>query len=311
MRHRISWTALASAFVAAAGIAACTSTQTSTGVAAPSDQKCQIQVSNTPSNFTDTGGAGSLSIATTRDCSWSITSNASWVALPSSSTSGQGDASISYTVAANAIPQARTAALAVEGQTVQLTQAAAPCRYSLNKAADVAPYGGGALSITLTTLTGCAWGVSSDSTWLAPQTSGGNATAVVTFTIGANSGPLRVGHAVIGGQTYTVTQDASPAPPAPSPSPSPAPSPTPSPTPSPSPTPTPGPTQVSVSGKVSNLTGRCPAISFTIGSDVVTADSSTVYSGGHCSDVKNGVTVDVDGLRQTSGVITATSIHKR
>jgi hypothetical protein len=306
MRRRFSWFAFAAAIAGAAGISGCTSTQTSTGVTAPSSQKCQIQVTNSPSTFNDAGGAGSLSIATTRDCSWSVTSNANWVSIPTSSASGQGDASIAYSVAANTIPQIRSAALAVEGQTVQLTQAAAPCRYSLNKTSDLAPYTGGALSVTLTTLSGCGWSTSSDVGWLAVSSNAnGSASAVVGFTIGPNTGPQRTGHALIAGLGYTVTQDAAPAS---APSPAPAPSPSPAPAPSPAPSPEPVPMPVQESGTVSGLSGRCPAIGFVLNGESVSADSATTYSGGHCGDVKNGVHVTVSGT-ESNATITATAIQ--
>jgi len=294
MRRRNSWTAYLFAIVFVSGIYGCTSTQTSTGVTAPSSQKCQIQVSNAPSTFTDTGGTGSLSISATRDCSWSITSTANWVSIPSSSATGQGDASISYSVSANSIPQTRSASIAVQDQTVQLTQAAAPCRYALNKTSDVAPYTGGMLSVTLSTLTGCAWTTSSDSGWLVPGAVSGNASAVVSFSVGANSGPQRAGHALVGGQSYTVTQDAAPPPPSvPAPSPPPAPSP------------------ASVSGRASAVSGRCPNVAFAVSGQSVSANAATAYTSGRCTDIRNNVEVSVTGTTQTGGAIAATSIAIR
>src|SRR2546423_15241451 len=118
MRHRTLSYTIAITLGLAAGTAGCTSTQTSTGIAEPSSQKCQVQVSNTPSTFPDAGGSGSLAVTATRDCGWSAATDANWVAM--ASTSGQGDATISYSVAPNSVPQTRAAAITVEGQTVQL-----------------------------------------------------------------------------------------------------------------------------------------------------------------------------------------------
>src|SRR4051812_26193089 len=113
-RRTLSYT-LAITLGLAAGTAGCTSTQTSTGIAAPSAQKCQVQVSNTPSTFPEAGGSGSLSVSATRDCGWSAAASADWVSM--ATTSGQGDATVSYSVAANSVPQMRSAAITVEGQT--------------------------------------------------------------------------------------------------------------------------------------------------------------------------------------------------
>jgi hypothetical protein len=279
-----------------------------------------VQIASTPTTFTDAGGAGSLSVTATRDCGWSAAANAPWVSL--ASTSGQGDASVSYTVAANAVAQSRAAEISVEGQTVQVSQAAAPCRWVLNRSEDSAGYAGGTLSVVLTTPTGCGWSTSSDSGWLAiTSNANGNTNATIGLSVAANSGPQRVAHALIGGQPYTVTQAAAPAPAAPPPS---APSPAPSPSPSPSPTPTPAPpsppppppppppspTPVSVDGRVSSLSGRCPEIAFVVGGRSVDASGSTSYGGGKCNDVKNGRDVNVTGT-QTSGssVVSASSIR--
>src|SRR5215471_8056007 len=150
MRWRIFYTTLTAVLAIVCGSVACTSTQTtSTAPTTPSLQKCQFQVTTTPSNFADSGGSGSLSIATTRDCGWSASTNASWVSLASAN--GQGDATVSYSVAANAVPAARSAAISVEGQSVQLSQAPAPCRYSLSKTSDAIGYTGGQLAVVLTT----------------------------------------------------------------------------------------------------------------------------------------------------------------
>ncbi|HET9833555.1 MAG TPA: BACON domain-containing protein, partial [Vicinamibacterales bacterium] len=145
-------------------LVACSETQTSTGISPSATQKCQFQVATSSSSFPDGGGTGTLSIGTTRDCTWAASSNASWVSL--TNPTGQGDASISYTVAANTVPQTRVANLSVEGQAVQLSQAAAPCRYALSSSAESVGYAGGTLSVTIQTFTGCGWATSSDSGWL-------------------------------------------------------------------------------------------------------------------------------------------------
>ena len=59
--------------------AGCSSTQTS--LSAPTADKCQVSVSSAPSAFTATGGPGSLTITTARDCTWSISTEASWVSI--------------------------------------------------------------------------------------------------------------------------------------------------------------------------------------------------------------------------------------
>jgi hypothetical protein len=304
-----------------AGSVACTSTQTSTAVTAPSSQKCQFQLSNAPSSFNESGGSGAVSIDTTRDCGWSASSNAGWVSM--ASTSGQGEATVSYSVAANAVPVARSASIAIGGQSVQLSQAAAPCRYSLNKNQDTIGVNGGPVAIGLTTLTGCNWSATSDSAWVA-ITSGasGNASATVTLTVASNPGGQRTAHVAIGGQGFTLTQNAAPAPdPVPVPSPTPSPTPIPAPTPAPPPTPTPPPTppptptpppmpiSATVSGKVSSVSGKCPELSFNVDTTRVTTSDATDFVGRKCKDIDDTVSVSVSGILQTANVISATLVE--
>jgi|KBSMisStaDraftv2_1062788.scaffolds.fasta_scaffold84729_2 hypothetical protein len=312
--------------------AACSSTQTS--LSAPSDDKCQVSASSSPSSFTATGGSGSLTITTARDCTWSVTTQASWISI-SGDRGGQGEATVPYSVAPNAVPSARSATVVVASQSLTLNQAAAPCQFSLSRSGDAIGSAGGRLSVDVNTLAGCAWSASTGDGWIA-VTSGqtGNASGTVGLTVAANSGAARVGRVIAGGQTYTVSQDATPAlppPPAPvptpqpAPAPAPAPTPTPAPTPAPTPTPTPAPTpaptptpkpppptppkMVDFGGIVFNLSGRCPNITFNAGFYSVVADDSTDFRKGKCGDLRNGRTASGTGVLQPNGVIKATQIE--
>jgi hypothetical protein len=298
---------------------ACSSTQTS--VSAPTDNKCQVTASSAPSAFTATGGSGSLTITTSRDCTWSITTEAAWISIPGNH-GGQGEASVAYSVAPNGVPSARSATVVVASQSLTLSQAAAPCQFSLSRGGDAIGYGGGRLSVDLTTLTGCAWTASSGDGWISVvsgQT--GNASGSVGVSVSANTGGARVGHVTIGGQTYTVTQDGAPPPsppppppppPAPTPQPTPAPAPSPSPTPPPAPKPTPPPTPpriVDFQGLVFNLSGNCPNVRFTAGSAVIVADDSTDFHKSKCRDLQNGRMASGKGIVQPNGTIKATQIE--
>jgi hypothetical protein len=327
------WTASAAAAAAAIVImllTSCTATQTSTGVAAPSTQKCQFGVSASSSSFPDGGGTGTLSIDTTRDCTWSVSSSADWVSV--ATPSGQGGASVSYTVFASTVPQVRVANVTVAGQTVQLSEQAAPCRFTLSSGSNSISYSGGVLTVTILTFTGCGWSTSSDSGWLVMTNANGNSTAVVGIRIAANGGPQRVGHALIGGQPYTVIQDAGPAPapapvPSPTPNPSPAPAPGPSPTPTPpttpvptptpaptptptpTPAPTPAPTITTISGTVRSLSGDCPDLTLTVNGTTVVTSQSTKFTGGNCKHLQSGLNISASGTVRGNGTIDANAIQ--
>ena len=116
--------------VAAALVAAQGCTQASTSLAGPSSSKCQITATNQPSSFPAGGGRGSVSIGATRDCAWAIAANAPWIAI-AGERSGRGDGVVNYTVSENSVPSARSAALTIEDLQLPLSQAAAPCTFSI------------------------------------------------------------------------------------------------------------------------------------------------------------------------------------
>jgi len=276
------------AFVLGAGAFGCTSSQTSTALTAPAIAKCQVQVGSATTAFTADGGRGTLAVATTRDCTWSVSTNASWVAV--ASTSGQGEASVPYTVAANPVPISRAAEIAVSDATLQLNQAAAPCRFTLSPTSGSAGPAAGQLTVQLSTLAGCAWSATTDAPWLTIIAGGsGNGNGAIGMSVAANTGPVRTAHMGAGGVVFTMTQAAASGPTPPPPT-------------------TPPPQTVSLSGTISGLSGACPALSFTVGSTSVFAISSTGYSGGKCKDLRNGKSVTVTGTVQADLRVLATFI---
>jgi hypothetical protein len=60
-----------------------------------------------------------------------------------------------------------------------------------------------------------------------------------------------------------------------------------------------------VSGSVEALSGDCPKLRFRVGGQVVTTDARTEFDDGDCSDVKEGVRVEVEGPMDEAGVLLA------
>ncbi|HEY6339878.1 MAG TPA: SBBP repeat-containing protein [Bryobacteraceae bacterium] len=73
-----------------------------------------------PSEASAAGGSGNITITTTPECGWNATSNSAWITL-TSSTSGQGDGSVSYSVAANT-GATRSGTLTIAGNTITIAQ---------------------------------------------------------------------------------------------------------------------------------------------------------------------------------------------
>jgi len=251
---------LAGWFAATCTALACGSSTTS--VVAPSGDKCEISVTNNTPAFPAAGGNGSLNVATTRDCTWSASANAAWVRLTAQS--GQGPATVNYSVLANPDGTPRRSSVVVAQQEVAVQQDAAACRYDLSPSSVSVDPLEHQVVVTLSAPNGCAWAAHADAPWITQiQPASGTGSTSVRFTVAANATTARTASVAVANATVRVAQSAAapaptppapqppvpappaPAPPAPSPGPTPpapAPPPPPSPRPTPAPTPTPTPT---------------------------------------------------------------------
>ncbi|HEY8536689.1 MAG TPA: BACON domain-containing protein, partial [Vicinamibacterales bacterium] len=94
-----AWRWLALLLIAATASACGSSSETSTTVVAPTPVvRCSVQVAQPPRVGHD-GGTGRIAVSTNRECTWTATTDASWITVAPDS--GQGEAQLTYTVAAN------------------------------------------------------------------------------------------------------------------------------------------------------------------------------------------------------------------
>jgi hypothetical protein len=211
---------------AAAAFAACGSSAT-TNVTGPTASKCLVTVSNSASELPADGGSAKLTITSERECAWSAHTDASWIAL--SSASGQGPATIDYSVQANPSGTMRHGQVVVSDQSIDVAQQGAPCKFTLAPGSINVASSQSDVSFLLTSTPGCQWTAQSTVDWIgaaAPAAGMGNSS--VRFTVSANGGGARVGIVQIGDAQATVIQQAagSPSPPtSPAPPPSPPPEP--------------------------------------------------------------------------------------
>jgi hypothetical protein len=286
-------------------IAGCTSVDTS--VVGPSaGPKCQVFVGATPASFGPDGGTGTMNVATTRDCTWSITAVPAWISI-TGDRGGQGEAAVGFTVTSNPVPVPRSGAISIGTDGLQISQAAAPCRFSLNRGEDSIAGAGGSLTVQLATLTGCNWSATSDVPWVGISSGqSGSASGTVGLLVSANGGAARTGTVRIGGELFTVKQSAgtgsTPTPPSPDPVPVPPP---------PPPPPTEG--TVQVEGTTHDVKGRCPNLTFTVSGRRIETSDDTTFSGMPCGDLeKKDRRVRVVGTERFPllGTIDATRVTK-
>lgn len=176
---------------------------------APGQTACTYTIAPTGQTIAAAGGAGNpVTVTTQAPCSWAAGSNVSWISLTSSAT-GSGNGSVTFTVAANTVTAERAGTLTIAGETFTVTQAAAPCSYAISPTSQsIAAAGGAGTPVTVTAGAGCAWTAGSNANWITIASGGaGSGNGPVTFTVTANTAiSERSGTLTIAGQPFTVNQ---------------------------------------------------------------------------------------------------------
>jgi hypothetical protein len=168
---------------------------------------CTYSVNPSAPSFTDAGGPGSVALTTQTGCAWNATASAPWISIGGTG-SGTGSGTINYTVGANPDALSRNGTIAVGGQVVAISQAAAPCAYTLSPASVSVGSVGGAGNFSITANNGCAWTATSSAAWLT-MTSGtsGSGNGAIAYSVAANTTTApRSATITLGGRTFTVTQ---------------------------------------------------------------------------------------------------------
>ena len=201
------WSTLQMMSLIAAGLAAVACGSSTETFVATAPTRCTVQAQSETTAFSATGGTGSVRIAANRECAWSAKSDASWIGLPSQP-SGQGDATIQFTVAPNADPATRNAGLNINDQIIALTQQGSPCRYQLSSTQETVDAAGGQRTIQVEASSGqCTWTASSDAAWIQIVSgASGSASRAVVFEVARSTGPNRTGVVTIAGQSVQVVQ---------------------------------------------------------------------------------------------------------
>jgi hypothetical protein len=142
-------------------------------------------------------------IASFPDCTWTATTSNDWIHV----TLGAEPGKFSYLVDTNASTAARVGYIQVADQTFTVSQAAAPCTYTLSLAVASlsAAAGQGSFSV-VASFPDCAWTASTTSDWI-HTTSAATGSGDVTYLVDTNASPVaRVGTIQVANQTFTITQ---------------------------------------------------------------------------------------------------------
>ncbi len=179
---------------------------------------CTYTLSATEQSVPAAGGVmNSVTVTAPAGCSWTATSNDSFVTI-SSGASGNGDGSVVFSVAENTAVTARTGTITIAGQTFTVRQAGFVCVYSLSVNAASFQADGTAITapgipafngVAVITGNNCEWqAVSNNTDFITINGDGrGKGKGSFSFTVKPNTTTnQRSGTISIADQTFTVTQ---------------------------------------------------------------------------------------------------------
>lgn len=178
-----------------------------TSLAPSSGVRCAVQGQAETTTFSADGGSSTLRISTDRECTWSVQSEASWVAFAGEAR-GQGEGTVPFTIAPNGDPAGRSGAVSVNDQRMQISQAGRPCELRLSSTQESVTASGGQQTVHVDASSSqCTWSAATDVPWISilEGTEGAGDGAVV-FQVAPLTGPTRTGTLTIAGQGVTIQQ---------------------------------------------------------------------------------------------------------
>ena len=172
---------------------------------------CTYSISPTSRVHGYGAASNTVSVTTSSGCTWTVINTNGWITI-TSATSGAGDGTVSYTVAANPTMNDRTGVVLIGGESVTLTQRGIPCTYSISPNDRIHGYGAASNSVSVTTTSGCSWTVVNTNGWITiTSATSGAGNGIVTYAVARNpSASDRMGVVMIADQPFSVTQRAAP-----------------------------------------------------------------------------------------------------
>ena len=158
-------------------------------------------------NFSAVGGSAIVTLTMPQATSaWSASSSVKWITI-TSPTSGKGNATLTYQVAANT-SAARTGNITIAGLKFVVTQAGTSCTYGVTLGSMKSASGGLNGTAAVTTQPACSWSAASNANWIT-ITSGatGSGPGTVGFFLANNpNSSARTGSMTIAGYTIQVSE---------------------------------------------------------------------------------------------------------
>lgn len=170
---------------------------------------CSYQLSPGEAEFEKDSGSGAFTVTAPAGCTWSASSNATWV-LITSDAEGTGTATVAYVVSRNEGIERRSAAIAVADRTFVIRQEGdlGRCEYAVAPV-DFAPcMPAGSVEAAVTTQASCPWTATPNASWLTLRGGeSGTGSAVITIAFSENYDAPRNGLVMVRWPTPTAGQN--------------------------------------------------------------------------------------------------------
>ena len=204
VRSLYSWIVL---LISVALTAGCGSSSTTVlSPSGPSGQRCAVAFKISTSSITSTGGSGTISVTTARECEWTARAESDWLTFSAPAT-GQGPADLAFSVRPNPSTLPRSVVVSVGDQRATISQEGATCPWNVSPSEVVVGPAAEDRTIRLSTEDSCSWVVRSRESWVrvvSGTTGTGNASIVLR--VARNDGPERTAIVEVPGGTVNVRQ---------------------------------------------------------------------------------------------------------
>jgi hypothetical protein len=181
---------------------------------------CALSISPTSVIASAAGGLATVFITTTNSsCGWTAGVTSPLTFAPGSPMAGTGNGSVTYSLPSNA----NTNTVVLSGSVTlnggnsapfTVTEGGVGCVVGLTAAGAEIGYSGGSGSVNVTTPAGCTYNTVTGPSWISVTfnaTGSGPGPLTLSYSVSANSSASsRIGTLTIGGQPYSITQDAAP-----------------------------------------------------------------------------------------------------
>ena len=174
-------------------------------------EPCAYTLLDTSAAFLATPGSGIVRINSNYSaCSYTANPSCTFVSVINDTLNG--NATVSYTIAANNTYNKRTCTIIIAGKVFSIVQDPQICTYAVQPPARPFGYDGGTETFKISTSATCTWVASASCSFVNISNKTGLGSAVVSYTVAANTGAAaRTCIININGQEHLIEQDGRPA----------------------------------------------------------------------------------------------------